>query len=748
MRYLYLLLALVMTAGCVEKENPSTVIGTLVKHDNFSSKFVASRNVHVWLPVGYNDDPEKYSVLYMHDGQNMFDKNIAYAGEWEVDENVQKLMDSGEIRKTIVVGIWNTDKRFMEYQPQDSFDSLDEKVKDDLIKEYGGSPLSNNYLKFIVEELKPFIDANYRTHTGVEETFMMGSSMGGLISIYALAKYPDVFQGIGAISTHWPISLSFDVPATSSNFVKYLAENLPKPGNHKVYFDFGTETLDAYYEPHQDRVDAVMESLGYSSKNWITRKFEGEEHSEVSWIKRLDIPLSFLLKKKQRFTANVMAPLDMKEDEAQWETFRRQIRMAKDMGVGAVSVDVWWGLERTGDNKFEWAYFDKIFDEIEAADLRIVPIMSFHGCGGYPGGTCNVPIPTWIWSHFEDKGITSADMHYQGENGALNIEAVSLWQDEYVIPQYIEFMNAFEERYASKAHIMDEINISMGASGELRYPAYTPNDVICDFPTRGCFQAYSPSAVKDFGKYIVQKYGSLEKVNGAWGADHQNISEITPPDDGTPEDGRANDFVQAKEYVNTQYGRDFMDWYHDSLLDHGRRMLDAAILAFDGPFADVELGLKIAGIHWQMSLNAPHPRITEMAVGMVPTSSDYTHRSSGYGYGKIINLVNEYKGKRKVALHFTNLESDDVEEENGRMIYSQARTLLRYVATAANDVGITIKGENAMAHGIATQHGWDNIDKAYGNHSLNGITVLRVDNVTDNEIGKARFQKLIKTSKE
>ena len=168
-----------MTAGCVEKENPSTVIGTLVKHDNFSSKFVASRNVHVWLPVGYNDDPEKYSVLYMHDGQNMFDKNIAYAGEWEVDENVQKLMDSGEIRKTIVVGIWNTDKRFMEYQPQDSFDSLDEKVKDDLIKEYGGSPLSNNYLKFIVEELKPFIDANYRTHTGVEETFMMGSSSTG-----------------------------------------------------------------------------------------------------------------------------------------------------------------------------------------------------------------------------------------------------------------------------------------------------------------------------------------------------------------------------------------------------------------------------------------------------------------------------------------------------------------------------------------------------------------------------------------
>ncbi len=749
MRYLYLLLAVLLTVGCTEnkQEKPSTVIGTLVKHDDFPSQYVASRNIHVWLPVGYHDDPEKYSVLYMHDGQNMFDKSLAYAGEWKVDEHIQKLMDSGEIRKTIVVGIWNTAKRFMEYQPQDSFDSLDEKVKDDLIKEYGETPLSNDYLKFIVEELKPFIDSNYRTRTGKQETFMMGSSMGGLISIYALAKYPDVFGGIAAMSTHWPISLSFDIPATSANFVKYLEKELPKPGSHKIYFDFGTETLDAHYEPHQNRVDTVLEALGYSSKNWITRKFEGKAHNEYDWEERIDIPLLFLLKKKQRFTANVMAPLDMKEDEKQWDDFKRQIRMAKEMGVGAVSVDVWWGLERTGDNKFEWAYYDRIFDEIEAADLRIVPIMSFHGCGGYPGGTCNVPVPEWIWGHFENKGITRLDMHYQGENGAQNIEAVSLWQDDYVIPQYIEFMNAFEERYAAKASIMDEINISMGASGELRYPAYTPNDALCDFPTRGCFQAYSPSAMKDFQNYILKKYDSLEKVNAAWGTEHRNISEIIPPNDGTPEDGVANDFVQAKEYVETQYGRDFMDWYHESLINHGRRMLDAAIVAFDGAFAEVELGMKIAGIHWQMSPNAPHPRITEMAVGLIPTSSDYTHRISGYGYGKIINLVNEYKGKRKIALHFTNLESDDQEEENGRVIYSQARTLLKYVATAANDVGITIKGENAMAHGIATHHGWDNINQAYTNHSLNGITILRLNNVTDNEIGQARFRKLIQSSK-
>ena len=116
----------------------------------------------------------------------------------------------------------------------------------------------------------------------------MGSSMGGLISAYALCEYPHVFGGAGCVSTHFP--------AGKGAVIDYLAKNLPKPGAHKLWFDYGTETLDALYEPYQRRMDAVMKAAGYTEgRDWITKKFPGAEHSEKSWRARVDQPLTFLL---------------------------------------------------------------------------------------------------------------------------------------------------------------------------------------------------------------------------------------------------------------------------------------------------------------------------------------------------------------------------------------------------------------------------------------------------------------------
>jgi predicted alpha/beta superfamily hydrolase len=118
------------------------------------------------------------------------------------------------------------------------------------------APHSDNYLRFLVQELKPFIDATYRTRPEREATFIMGSSMGGLISLYALCEYPDVFAGAGCVSTHWP--------AVNGVILPYLQERLPAPGRHKLYFDYGTETLDAEYEPYQLEVDALLRQHGYT----------------------------------------------------------------------------------------------------------------------------------------------------------------------------------------------------------------------------------------------------------------------------------------------------------------------------------------------------------------------------------------------------------------------------------------------------------------------------------------------------
>jgi predicted alpha/beta superfamily hydrolase len=263
--------------------------GAMEKFASFQSKFVAPRNVDVWLPPGYAaGGQERFPVLYMHDGQNLFDPKTAYAGvEWGVDETMTHLIAEGNIRPAIVVGVWNTPKRAAEYMPQKATTLTN--AKDLAVSAPLNTPIiSDDYLKFLVQELKPFIDAKYRTLPGRADTFIMGSSMGGLISAYAMAEYPDVFGGAGCVSTHWP--------AGNGSVIEYLKTHMPAPGAHKFYFDYGTETLDAQYEPYQQKMDAVMKSAGYAEgKNWVTRKFEGDEHSEKSWRRRVDVPLTFFL---------------------------------------------------------------------------------------------------------------------------------------------------------------------------------------------------------------------------------------------------------------------------------------------------------------------------------------------------------------------------------------------------------------------------------------------------------------------
>ncbi|MDH7447179.1 alpha/beta hydrolase [Aquimarina sp. 2201CG14-23] len=272
--------------------NPESEI---IIHENFKSQYVIPRNVEVFLPKGYNATATtKYKVLYMHDGQNVFNPKTSYTGiDWGVDEAIDSLIKIGKIKNTIVVAPWNTvKKRFSEYMPETPAElTSSPEVKAALKQNTGFDDLySDEYLKFLVEELKPFIDKTYNVSTKLEDTSIMGSSMGGLISLYAICKYPDVFGAAGCVSTHWPI------PVLGEAYMKTLPSTLPDPKSHKIYFDFGTETLDAQYEPFQKQVDQMMIDKGYTEgKNWITKKFEGAAHNEKSWNARVHIPLGFLL---------------------------------------------------------------------------------------------------------------------------------------------------------------------------------------------------------------------------------------------------------------------------------------------------------------------------------------------------------------------------------------------------------------------------------------------------------------------
>ena len=242
----------------------------------------------------------------MHDWQMLYDAAPTWnKQEWMVDEVAGKLIKEGKVRDFIVVGVWNNGEyRHSEYYPQKTLMELPNETRDFIIKNsLKDKPQADIYLKFLVEELKPYIDKHFSTKKDVKNTFIAGSSMGGLISIYAICEYPNIFGGAAGISTHLPMISDIKTPnieTVPASFRNYLEKHLPKANSRKIYFDYGDQTLDAYYPPLQKKVDEIMKAQGWTQKAWITKFFPGENHSETSWAKRLDIPFEFLLGQNRR----------------------------------------------------------------------------------------------------------------------------------------------------------------------------------------------------------------------------------------------------------------------------------------------------------------------------------------------------------------------------------------------------------------------------------------------------------------
>lgn len=307
--------------GCAVPTSPTALAssggGRFVDYGKFPSAFVAARQVRVWLPPEYDASREPFPVLYMQDGQNLFDPPSPMArGAWEVDRHLLALRNANAIRPTIVVAVWNTEgNRAREYGPQAAIESLPAELRR-IVPPNGSAgdtaPLADAYVRFLATELKPFIDAHYRTRAGRDDTFVMGSSMGGLISLYALSSFPEVFGAAGCLSTHWVITTNYAAfsasfaPGASGDprvelmaaaYRDWLCEHLPAAGQHRLYFDHGTQGLDGLYGPLQQKVDVLLAAKGYRTGiDWTTRVFAGAPHDESAWRERLAIPLTFLLR--------------------------------------------------------------------------------------------------------------------------------------------------------------------------------------------------------------------------------------------------------------------------------------------------------------------------------------------------------------------------------------------------------------------------------------------------------------------
>lgn len=229
------------------------------------------RRIWVYLPSDYESSKEKYPVIYMQDGQNLFDDATAFAGEWAVDNTMNKLAVVQKL-KIIVVGIDNGAKHRMdEYSPWKN-------------KIYGGGK-GEAYIKFIAETLKPKIDSAFRTKTQPKHTAIMGSSMGGLISYYGAMKYPKVFGKVGVFSP------SFWFSDKVIDFTKKHS----KKANIKAYFLMGSEEGDSAIEA-LDKVTTTLKKSGFKKKNIIKKIVSGGKHNETMWRNEFGEAIRWLYK--------------------------------------------------------------------------------------------------------------------------------------------------------------------------------------------------------------------------------------------------------------------------------------------------------------------------------------------------------------------------------------------------------------------------------------------------------------------
>jgi predicted alpha/beta superfamily hydrolase len=239
------------------------VIGKVKYHkESYSHNLENKRDFFVWLPQGYEENPTKrYPVLYMHDGQNLIDPKTSYAGkDWQVDETVTRLIKEYRIKEIIVVGIYNTNDR---------------------LEEYSDSEKGEKYRRFLIEELKVFIDSKYRTLTDSNNTALMGSSMGGLASFLMTWKHPEVFSMAGCMSSSFYYN---------DDKVFKMIDEYEGPKKHiKIYIDHGEDGL-----VRGQRMFCKLTQMGYVIGTDLDYFYVPKaEHNETEWAKRLERPLIF-----------------------------------------------------------------------------------------------------------------------------------------------------------------------------------------------------------------------------------------------------------------------------------------------------------------------------------------------------------------------------------------------------------------------------------------------------------------------
>ena len=251
------------------------ISGQLRKHEQFASRFLRNqRDLIVYTPPGYYDQPDRrYPVLYLHDGQNLFDGATSFipGQDWHVGPTADEGIFSGAVEPLIIVGMYNTKARIREYTPTH-------------VPKLGGGR-ADRYAKFLMDEVKPFIDREYRTLSGAGNTGIGGSSLGGLVSLYLGLKHSRLFGRIAALSPSvwW-----------NQQVILRFAHATPVEPRPRIWLDIGTREGPRIVQDVEKFRDVLLEKGWKLEEDLHYERVEGAEHNEAAWAQRVGPFLRFL----------------------------------------------------------------------------------------------------------------------------------------------------------------------------------------------------------------------------------------------------------------------------------------------------------------------------------------------------------------------------------------------------------------------------------------------------------------------
>ena len=278
--------------------------GRFIEYERVAAEGLPDQRLTIWLPPGYDMTTGRYPVLYMHDGHNLFDvKNSNFNKIWAAHKAMLAAVQSGKVEPHIIIGIWAPGRdRHRQYLPRSAYDLASGNLRQQLDAATPGRVISQAYLAWIAGPLKNWVDTSFRTRTGRNDTAIVGSSMGGLMSCYAFLEAPEVFGRAGCVSSHWPAvdprAITADEAQLKALWDGWFAARLGAPDGRRVWMDHGTATLDAYYAPYQQVVDARFAAAGWQKgRDWESKVYEGAEHEENAWAARLPEVFGWLLAK-------------------------------------------------------------------------------------------------------------------------------------------------------------------------------------------------------------------------------------------------------------------------------------------------------------------------------------------------------------------------------------------------------------------------------------------------------------------